>query len=113
MPDHFITLAEARELTTAYKATKEALLNPLYVTRDILPNCETFDRAAIEAVLDQPGCTQVRIYYGLDANLAVHAIIVGVDANNDDLLPSDPDAPNQQIMEKAHRCPDICPRNPL
>ena len=113
MPEHFITLKEAKELTATYMARKANILNPVYGALDILPNCETFDRAAIDAILAQTECTQIRVYYGMDANLAVHSIIVGVDANGDDLLPTDPDAPNQQIMENAGRCPTICPRNPL
>src|SRR5690348_14296667 len=110
---HFITLAEAKLMTATFKARKEGILDPIFQNRDILANCETFDRTAIDALLAQDGCTQLRIYYGMDTNLQMHAILVGVDANDDDILPTDPNAPNEQIVEVGLRCPQFCPRNPL
>jgi hypothetical protein len=110
---HFITLAEARLMTATFKARKDSILDPIFQNMDILANCETFDRTAIDALLAQAGCTQLRIYYGMDTNLQVHAILVGVDANDDDILPTDPNAPSEQIVEVGLRCPQICPRNPL
>ena len=110
---HFITLREASLMTATYKARKDSILDPIFQNTDILANCETFDRDAIDAILAQPGCTQLRIYYGMDNSLQVHAILVGVDENDDDLLPANPDAPNTQIAEMSRRCPQLCPRTPL
>jgi hypothetical protein len=110
---HFITLAEAKLMTATFKARKDSILDPIFQNRDILANCETFDRTAIDAILAQPGCTQLRIYYGMDTDLKMHAILVGVDENDDDLLPEDPNDPNEQIAEMSRRCPELCPRNPL
>lgn len=54
----------------------------------IVPISETFDREGFDALLAQPGCVGVRIYYGMDDTLGLHAIIVGVDAQNRDILPA-------------------------
>ena len=110
---HFITRSQASQMTAIFKSRKTTILDPAFHTADVLPTCETFDRSAIEALLAQPGCTQLRIYYGMDSSLSVHAIMVGVDENDDDLLPGGPDDENEQIVETARRCPFICPRVPL
>ena len=113
MPEHFITHTEASQMTATFQAQKDTILDANYQGRDLIATCETFDRAAIDALLSQPACVQVRIYYGMNANFEVHAIMVGVDANGDDLLPAGPNDPNQQIIEGGMRCPITCPRNLL
>jgi hypothetical protein len=113
--DHFIDLTTAQEMTLRYRDTREAVLAPLYQQLNVLPLSETFERSAIEAVLAQEGCSSLRVYYGMDADYGIHAILVGADASNADLLPStsltseteEPDL----ILEKGTRCPDICPES--
>lgn len=103
----------------------------------IVPICETFDREGFDALLAQPGCVGVRIYYGMDDTLGLHAIIVGVDAQNRDILPtstttststtttmtattteSDPTTTTEGttttdetgiILDDGFRCPPSCP----
>ena len=112
---HFITLAKARQMTATYRSQKNNILDPAFRDRKILPDCESFDRAAIEAILAQNECTEFRIYYGMDNELKIHAILVGVDATGEHILPADQDADaaNTQIAEMARRCPDDCPNNML
>ncbi|RSK36153.1 hypothetical protein [Hymenobacter metallilatus] len=42
--------------------------------------------ATLEAILGQPGCVGVRAYYGLDDTGAPKLILVGYDANDNDIL---------------------------
>ena len=105
MPNHLISLEEAVNLTTTYQAEKDSLLCEEYQGRNILPVCETFDRADIDTLLAQEGCVGLRIYLGMDNNALVKVVLVGVDANNDDLL----DADNSIIVEMGRRCPVDCP----
>ncbi len=109
---HFITLQQAIDMTTLYRKQKEEILQPEYRGKNILANCETFNREAIDYLLAEKECAGIRIYYGMDAELKVHAIMVGVNAANEDLLPDFTEAPGDEgykITEDGQRCPDDCP----
>ena len=92
-------------MTSRYCSNKENILDSNYRNLGILPVCETFDKSEIETVLGQTGCVALRIYYSMDANYKVHAILVGVDSNDADILVND----SEKIMEKSRRCPTDCP----
>ncbi|MET4106797.1 hypothetical protein [Hymenobacter sp. UYP22] len=42
--------------------------------------------ATLQAILDQPTCVGVRAYYGLDDTGAPKLVLVGYDADNNDIL---------------------------
>lgn len=117
--DHFIPLEQAREMTRRFRENRDNVLVPEYKGRYLIPDAERFDRSAFDRVLAQPGCTALRIYYGMDENLDVHAIIVGVDENNRDQLPpasthtsdtteGSDSTDEPQIIESGQRCPPEC-----
>ncbi|SDC79283.1 hypothetical protein [Niabella drilacis] len=109
---HNISLTNAAAMTRRYRQNSEAILAAGFQNHNILPLCETFDRAAIDALLAQPGCTGLRIYYGMDTELKVHAILVGSDASNTDILPPNSIVKTEEdgyIMEQSIRCPPTCP----
>lgn len=115
--NHFISLEEAIALTSHYRNRKEQILEESQRGKNILAQSETFDRAAFDQVLAQPGCTALRIYYGMKENDQVHAVIVGVNASGQDMLPQAGAALNDNgneedeihIIEIGQRCPDLCP----
>jgi len=113
--NHFISLAAAIEMTSLYRLQKDKVLQQQFVGKNILPLSETFDRAAFDAVLSQPGCVGLRIYYGMQQDLTIHALIVGVNDKNEDLIPARTNnatttaETDDQIIELGQRCPDICP----
>ena len=118
--NHFITLQTGIDMTTLYRQERENILAAAYKNQNILPLSETFDRAAIDAILGQTGCTGFRIYYGMTEDLLVHAILVGVNENNEDILPSsknvlsDSATTDEAILEQGVRCPEDCaPPSPL
>lgn len=90
--NHFISLAEASELTRAFRETH--------------PNqtiAEFFGKEAIQAILSQPECVGIRVYYGQEPNTnKKHLILVGAKANKDDII-------NGFIAERALTCPSFCP----
>lgn len=109
--NHLIPLNEAKEMTALYRANREKILSTDQQGKDILANCETFDAEAIQSVLKQEGCVKFRIYYGMKADLQVHAIMVGVNAADEDII-----APGEAklmsdpiIIEEGIRCPPQCP----
>jgi hypothetical protein len=111
----FINLQQAIDMTTLYRAEKENILALAYKGNKILATCETFDRAGVDDVLAQTDCVKLRIYYGMDESLKVHAIIVGVNSADEDILPSSvalasvTNGGSTGILENAQRCPDDCP----
>lgn len=118
--NHLIKLAKAIEMTTKYRAEKETILAASHRDQNILPIAESFERSAFDTVLAQPGCTGLRVYYGMDDELKVHAIIVGTNAQGEDILPAtdatanrDGDEDEDPIIEEGNRCPPFCALSPL
>lgn len=111
--NHFITLQEAIEMTSLYRSEQEQILKPEYQQQNILARSETFEKAAFETLLAKNGCAGLRVYYGMDQELKVHAIIVAIDANGHDILPVPSTAlttdEGEDIVERGIRCPDLCP----
>lgn len=131
---HIIPLSTAKQMIEKYNLERNSILEPQYKGQDVLAICETFNRADIDAVLRQRDCVAIRIYYGMDASNKVHAIIVGVNSNDQDIVPSTgsvtstaaremggsgSEGVNQSlegedpepglILEMARRCPTDCP----
>ena len=112
---HFISLDQAIQMTSVCRDNRDNIMAPAYKGKDILPLSETYNRAAFDKLLATPGCEGLRIYYGMDQNLQLHAVVVAVNADNQDLLPSSasatstPDSDDDVIVEEGQRCPPICP----
>lgn len=97
--DHRISLQEAVEMTSNFRSSTPAGM----------AYAEKFDAASVKAVLSQPGCISLRIYYGRRVNNTVHAIIVGVDTNGNDIVSSSITENNEGIiLEDGVRCPPTC-----
>jgi hypothetical protein len=134
---HSISLERAKEMTRRFREQKDSVLNREVLGKDILPTCETFNKDAFMPFFENPAVKAIRIYYGMSEGLQIHAIIVGVNEKNEDMLPlqemastetttnitdgvttdliasttntTDPKDPNP-IIEDADRCPPTCPR---
>ncbi len=112
----FITLEEALTMTAKYKKEKEIILKDDEKGKEILAFNETIDREQVLTVLNRVGCVSLRIYYGMDPEKKVHAILVGVDAEDRDILPplttegtSLLTTQDGYIIEDSRRCPPQCP----
>ncbi len=92
---HEITLAEAVTMTHAYQNDSTFANQTIAV--------KTSNDAYLD-IINQPGCVEVRSYFAKDANGVLTLVIVGVDANGDDMT-------NGKIMDKALPCPTNCPIN--
>lgn len=108
---HFISLNEAITMTALYRADKETILATSFQNQNILPLSETFNRNAFDTLLAKEGCEALRIYYGMDENSKIHAIVVAVNEDNEDMLPELTNAAliDEDIVEEGQRCPDLCP----
>lgn len=109
---HFISLQEGIDMTSLYRTEKENILKTQFQNQNILPLSESFDRAPFDTVLAKSGCQGLRIYYGMNENLKIHAIIVGVDGQGNDMIPEQNSSLTEEeedLIEKGNRCPDLCP----
>ncbi len=109
---HFISLPQAVKMTETFRKNKESILGTEYKNRDSVPLSETFNRQAIEKLLSTDNCAGIRIYYSMDDNLKIHAILVAVNDSNEDILPDERSlsgASDIVIIEEGQRCPDLCP----
>jgi hypothetical protein len=109
--NHSISLTEAAAMTSRYRDNRETVLQTDYRNIGLLPICETFDKTAFERLLASPGCAFIRVYYGMDTDLKMHAIIVAADSEGRDLLPlaSLSEEDDYDIVDRANRCPELCP----
>lgn len=103
--DHKISLAAAATMTKRYRDNLAVVLASGY--SQVLPLNETFSKTAVNGLLNNTGCEGLRIYYGMDESLNVHAILVGVNEENEDILPEENG--EGEILEDSQRCPPICP----
>ncbi|HEX2609328.1 MAG TPA: hypothetical protein VHK91_18235 [Flavisolibacter sp.] len=112
---HRITLDEGKKMIKTYKEMKKdtaTIMAPDFPSKK-LATCETFDRADIDMLLAQRDCVKLRIYYGADDDKKVHAILVGVNSKDEDIVgiqyDGKSDGDDGIILEKGSRCPDYCP----
>ncbi len=108
---HFISLSDAIAMTERFRDNRDSVLDLEYRGQNILALSETFDRAAFDTLLDKTGCASLRIYYGMSVDLKIHAIVVAVNEDNEDILPSTSSITNddEDIVDNANRCPELCP----
>jgi hypothetical protein len=113
--NHFISLPEAETMTAKYRQERNNLLKSEFQNQNILPTCETYDKAAFQTLLNKPDCASIRIYYGMDENFKIHAIIVAVNEDNEDILPSSSlTGASDDLIDSGIRCPELCPpKSPL
>lgn len=110
MPDNLMTLKEAIVLTVNFKQESNNVLDPVYQNKGILPTCETFSRELFDTLLSYPDCTGIRVYSGMDPDKNQKFIVVGVNANDEDIYITQEETPGVlYVIENGHRCPNLCP----
>jgi hypothetical protein len=92
---HLISLAEAAVMTHAYQNATQF--------QGLTVAC-MMENDAYQQIMTQPGCTGVRTYFALDDLNNLTIVVVGVDAQGNDIT-------GGIIMERANRCPILCPVN--
>jgi hypothetical protein len=86
-----ITLAEGSKMTAAYRATIS--------TGDTI--ALAVGKNLVNSILGQTGCMGIRMYFALDKDGNNQLVLVGVDANGDDMTAG-------VIVDKAYACPPYC-----
>jgi hypothetical protein len=95
---HIITLSEAETMTHAYQQASQF--------QGLTVACR-IDASAYQEVLAQTGCVGVRTYFALNAKSELTIVVVGVDANGEDMT-------DGVLLNRAYDCPSACaPNSPL
>jgi hypothetical protein len=66
----------------------------------------------IKQILSQPGCVGIRMYYAIDDSGEKKLILVGVDSNGENLMPSENGKTSDEgniLGDYSLPCPDYCP----
>ena len=89
--DHRISLATAVELTRRYRegAAPDAI------------KAGAFHADQVRALLAQPGCVALRIYYGKNSDGSDALVLVGLDANDNELTAG-------TLLDVILPCPPFC-----
>ena len=106
MSKNFIDLTTAKDLTKRFRENLDALVTKEYTGS--LPNAETFDASAIQAILNQPGCVEFRAYFGMKEDKSVCMVFIGVDAQGNDIINSTKSNGADVIVEFGIPCPPYC-----
>ncbi|MEO8171563.1 MAG: hypothetical protein ABI581_00715 [Sediminibacterium sp.] len=121
---HRISVEQAKAMVIRYADNMDDILKPELEKQNILPISETFRKEAILEYFSKDFVDKIRIYYGMSEDLQIHAILVGVDKDGNDILPKTPvssghghghphppggDGDEGEIFEDAVRCPSTCP----
>jgi len=64
-------------------------------------NCHIFGKETIQALLDQPGCVGIKIYYALNDQNDQQILLVGTDADGSSME-------DGLIMDQSKVCPPDC-----
>ena len=107
MSDNFISLDQAKAYTKKYRDNLKDMLTNEY--QGALSYCETLDADAVRTLLDQKGCVGFRIYYGLNDDNQVSAVLVAVNDKNEDILNGN----DSVILDNLSKCPQGCPKELL
>ena len=110
--ENLLPSSRAFEMIVRYRENKELILAEDFKKSDVLAYSETFNAEDVRLLLSQPGCVGFRVLYGMDDKLWIHAILVGVDANGNDIVIQNPGfgLKNDEgyVVEIGYRCPPIC-----
>lgn len=84
-----ISLDSASAMTAAYRSANRDGILAHFFGKDIL-----------EELLAQEGCMGIRMYYGIDEEGVQQLVIVGADANENDML--------EKVADLSSPCPTLC-----
>lgn len=88
-------------LTQVVKRWADAFNSPL-LSSNAFTKFFDFDRTIVQQIIDQPNCTAIRIFPGIDENGKITAVLVGVQEDTAELI-------NKDEEENMKIC--CCPSN--
>jgi hypothetical protein len=83
------------------------------VDNPYFPKAYLLHRKQIDAILNTPNAVNIRIYFGMDEKMNNHLMMVGVDKEGNDLLPTTSKTEGEgegEVYNLALPCPPTCSR---
>ncbi len=70
-----------------------------------------YGRNTLDQILSQPGCTGIRVFYGINDSQEKELLVVGVDNKGNNMLPASPVVVpgDNSVMDNSYPCPPFCP----
>lgn len=113
---NLVPVSRAKEMITKYRENKNTILASEYKDSAVLATSETFNAEDVRLLLSQEGCVGFRVLYGMDNELKVHSILVGVDKEGQDIIIKNIGSGLKDdegyVVEESTRCPPLCPTPP-
>lgn len=110
-----IPLPEAETYTENWRTFNSTTMLGDTQLSSYLANAFTFDLADVNAIMSEAGISQVRIYFGYDSpeptagtTMPMKVMLVGVDAEGNDIIYSTEASTNSGIYDFAVPCPNYC-----
>lgn len=94
--DHAITWVEAKALIDRHRT------QPGVSSATAGAFGGAFKKADVQAVLQQTGCTHLRVYYGRNADGTPALVLMGIDADRKDMT-------GGTVLDNHYPCPPWCP----
>lgn len=96
-----ITLEQAKRWTKRYRKENDGAVRAHFYGCD-----------QIRALLDEPGCVGIRIYYAIDDEGRRKLVLVGADAEENNLVPKEQgkDDNPYRLLNDGVDCPPSCPK---
>lgn len=113
---HKISLEEAKKFTAGYRKEKAEFMTADKMNEKEAKKGGMFGKEDILDLLNQPGCVGMRYYYGRNDDGSKNLVLVGVDKDNNDILPAEEKSAmavmdsndNGIILERGLPCPPYC-----
>ena len=100
-----IDLTTAKRWTSNYRAINSTGVQAHYFGNEI-----------IQQLLERPGCVGIRMYYAINDEGERKLLLIGVDTNGENLLPSSSSRlmeDDDPVVDYSFPCPTYCPQNGL
>ncbi len=109
--ENLLPVTDAKTMVKTYLENKSTILKPEYLERNVLSNTITYGVEAFKNLVNNPKCTNIRLYFGMKQNLEITGIFVGVDPEgNEILIQNDGNlkGDTEYTLDEGIRCPPTC-----
>ena len=112
--ENLLPFTDAKSMVKTYLENKSTVLKPEYLERNVLSNTITYGVEAFKNLVNNPNCSQIRMYFGMNDQLEITGIFVGVDSEGNEILiqnQANIDDNTEYALDEGLRCPPTCQNN--
>jgi hypothetical protein len=109
--ENLLPVTDAKAMVKTYLDNKSTVLKPEYLELNVLSNTITYGVDAFKNLVNNPKCTQIRMYFGMNEKLEITGIFVGVDPDGNEILiqnEANLSTGTDYTLDEGIRCPPTC-----